>query len=212
MGVKGQKVAHGRVIFCFGGCNFVSELFDHIQYEGPSGNRFKTEEIRKKAKKETAGEVTDGKELRSSLMSQCGLVGQVLPSQHLPRRAGMAASPARHTLVTDGPPPEWGQTRTASNRAHPAPGWVLAHAHPRPEPLWGRWPPRGRLKWLAHAVCPCNLLQLLGACTGRGDRRGHANRCFLASDSRLRETRGPGLWRAGRLCAPAVTAPRTCQW
>lgn len=108
IGGKGQNVAHGRVIFCLGERNFVSELFGHIQYEGPSGNRFKAEEIRKKAKNETRGEVIGGKTLRSSLTSQCGFVVQVLLSQHLLRGAGMAAS-ARHTLFTDGPPPEWGQ-------------------------------------------------------------------------------------------------------
>lgn len=90
IGGKGQNVAHGRVIFCLGECNF--ELFGHIQYEGPSGNRFKAEEIRKKAKNETVSEVIDGQNLRSSVTSQCSFVVQVLLSQHLLRRAGMAAS------------------------------------------------------------------------------------------------------------------------
>lgn len=90
IGGKGQNVAHGRVIFCLGESNF--ELFGHIQYEGPSGNRVKAEEIRKKAKNETVSEVTDGQNLRSSVTSQCSFVVQVLLSQHLLRRAGMAAS------------------------------------------------------------------------------------------------------------------------
>lgn len=90
IGGKGQNVARGRVIFCLGESNF--ELFGHIQYEGPSGNRVKAEEIRKKAKNETVRGVTDGQNLRSSVTSQGSSVVQALLSQHLLRRAGMAAS------------------------------------------------------------------------------------------------------------------------
>lgn len=149
------------------------------------------------------GEVI-GKTLRSSLMSQCGFVVQVLLSRHLLRRAGMAASSARHTLVTCGPPPEWGQNQTASNCTHPSPGWVLAmHIHSLSF-CGGRWLHRGRFKWLARTICPSNYLQLLGACTEGGQERTWEPLLHGLKFAPLCETKGPDLWRAGRFCASAV--------
>lgn len=82
---------------------------------------------------------------------------------------------AVHTLITGGPPTEWGRNR-ANNPSRLGPGWSLVW----PEHVHGRsscrqwWPHRGCLVWLECAICPTDCLSPLEP-GRREDRRGRGD-------------------------------------